>query len=186
MTTDKELEAFKFRLKIREILLDKLVLVLLLISVAFWGDKRLTSYENSLDIKLDQLREVYQFDRMLAQNEIKAHEKVWENIAGFRKATNFYLGKPFNVSAIDEIEKTTLELIKTIDASEIYLTEASLSALKNLYSNKLKEFFNKWEADGKKGMSMETWDTLARATDEVRTRLKSDIYARKPFKNLAK
>ena len=121
---------------------------------------------------------------MLAQNEIKAHEKVWENIAEFRKATNFYLGKPFNISAIDEIEKTTLELIKTIDSSEIYLTEESISALKSLYTNKLKDFFDKWEAEGKAGMSNNTWDILANATDEVRTRIKSDIYARKPFKDL--
>ena len=46
MSTDIDLEKIKSRYTIRDILLDKLVLAVILIIIAFWVEKRLTSNEN--------------------------------------------------------------------------------------------------------------------------------------------
>jgi alpha-N-acetylglucosamine transferase len=176
---EPNLELLKHRLRIREILLDKLVLAVLLGVLAYGGTIILKAYENRLQGQLDQLKEVYNFERILAQSDITAHEKVWLAIADLRFAVNNYKGKPVTDTIVIEIQTIANNVAHVGDQNDIYLTSESRIALNELTKPKLESFIQKWEGDGAEGMSEQTWQFLASATDAVRNRIRADIEAKR-------
>src|ERR1041385_8233995 len=102
--SNADLARLKFRYRIREVLLDKLVLAVLLGALALYGNWRLKRYEQTLNGELDQLREVYNFQRILAEREFKAHEDAWNALVAFRSVTNAYLGEPMTPESDEKVK----------------------------------------------------------------------------------
>ena len=183
--SDKETELFKFKLKLVEILIDKFVIALILVAIAVVADRRLTTYEKNLDLKLDQLREVYQFERVLAKNEIEAYEEIWSKIAAFRRLTNSFENTKVNPEKISMLREENLDLVKTIESNEIYIKRQTMKVIESFAEKDIESFLENWYLDNDTVLSVKTWQSFADATDTVLDRIKEDIYAKKPLvKNL--
>lgn len=177
--TEEQLEHLKHGLRIREILLDKLGLAVLLGVLLFAANWRMKTYESKLQTQLDQLKEVYNFQRILAEKDIAALEEVWKGLATFRHKANTYVGKPATEKTVGEVQAAALDLVHVADSNQIYLRDATSAAVSELTSKSLNEFAEKWERDGPQGLSERTLEFLANAIQGVRAQIQADIRARR-------
>lgn len=176
---DRELEYYKHRLRIREILLDKLGLAVLVGVLLFAGNWLMKTYESKLQTQLDQLKEVYNFQRILVEKDIAAHDEVWKAIATFRYKANTYLGKRATDENVAEVQAAGVELVRVVDGNEIYLTPATRAAVNELTETRLNKFAEKWVEDGDDGLSETSLKFLGQAIDKVRMQVEADIKARR-------
>lgn len=180
---ERELEFLKHRLRVREILLDKLGLALFLGALLFAGNWWMKSYESRLQTQLDQLKEVYNFQRILAEKDITAHENVWNAISQYRHAANDMLGKTPGKPPVYEnaqaLQAAAIKLVEVADANYIYLTPQTRSAVNEFTGKSLDAFGGKWEQDGDSGLSQASLKFLGDAADRVRAQVESDITARR-------
>lgn len=145
--SNADLEHLKFRFRIREVLLDKLVLAVLLVAVAMYGNWRLEQYEHAMDAQLEQLRQTYNFERVVAEREVRAHEDAWNALVAFRKLTNSYLGEKMTPESDEKIEAATMELSQLLDVQQMYLDPAVQREVEALYKKTIPAFIERWTDD---------------------------------------
>lgn len=178
--TDKDLEQLKHRLRLREIFLDKFVLAILLASLAFYANQRLARYENTLDGELEKLKSVYNFQRILDQREIDAHESAWNAVAKFRAFVTSELDTQFSSDLEEKISASNSELNMVLQMQSLYLTQKTQDAISSFLKTDVERLVDEWSGpDGRGVLSLETMRWFEQRVLALGATIASEIQAKR-------
>lgn len=178
--TEESLERLKHSLRVKEIVLDKLVLALLLLAAGLYGNFRLKHYETTLSRELEGLKAVYNLQRILAEKEISAHEGAWEAITEFRKEVDSFVGEKFSTGAEELLHAAGLKLASDLELQQLYLTDRSREAIETFFNTEVPAFIKEWSGpDGRGELTREKDAKLVAAVDAVRDVLVGEIKAKR-------
>lgn len=182
--TDQDLEQLKHRLRLREIFLDKFVLAILLAGLAFYANQRLARYENTLDGELEQLKSVYNFQRILDQREIDAHESAWSAVAKFRAFVDSEIDTKFSPDLEEKILASNSELNMVLQMQSLYLTPKTQDAISNFLKADVERLVDEWSGpDGRGVLSLETMRWFDQRVLVVGATIASEIQAKRNAQN---
>lgn len=171
------LEHLKHKLRFRELILDKLVLAVLLGAAGLYANHRLAQYENRLNTQLEQLKSVYNFQRILDQREVDALERAWTAIGSFRVFVDTKLDQPID---LDEIQKTSLALSSKLVVERLYLSKHAQTTVTTFFEKDVPELITRWSGDtGRGSLTNETWTWFAARVESVMESINAEIQAKR-------
>lgn len=177
--TDEQLEALKHSLRIREIVLDKLVLALIVIAAGLYGNFLLKQHEATLSRELEGLKAGYNLQRVLAEKEIAAHEAAWKAVTAFRTTIDSFIGKPFSEAAEAQVENAARTLSADLDLHRFYLTDRSRKVVEDFFNSQIPLLIDAWSGeDGRGDLTREKWESFVTSAENVRNVLVEEVKRR--------
>ena len=173
-------EKLKHRLRIREILLDKLILAILLLAISVYADRRLARYESALDHELEKLKSAYNFQRLLDQREIEAHERVWRAVSEFKAFVDGNIDQAFSNELSDQLLANGLALYSQLEVESLYLTPRTSQAVTSYFETDIPQLVNDWSGpEGRGKLSASLWKGFSERTAQVGRIISEEIQTKR-------
>mgnify|MGYP001482949604 CR=1 FL=1 len=174
---DANTEVLKHRLRLREILLDKLVLALLLVAAAFYANQRLAQQERIFSGEMEQLRSLYDLQRQIDQREVGAHERAWMAVSAF---SAFVTERCEESIPLDPVQAQAYKLFSALDVEKLYLTPVARSLLDGFFSDDVPALIDRWSGPSGRGtLSAADLEWFHGRVEMVRTRMAAEIQAKR-------
>jgi hypothetical protein len=186
----QDIELVKHRYRIREVLIDKGVLAVIVGVLAVLAnarlqayksglDTRLESYKSSLELQLDEFRASREKQRVLAEREIDAHEKVWKALVGLRRFLGPKLDSSFDEATEREFNQQIFQFTQVVEEESVYLDRPLHDRLGSFVDPVLADFRVNWELAPNSVMSKSLWDGISNEIDTLGQQIRATIYARR-------
>lgn len=186
----EESEKTKHRFRVREILLDKGILAVVLALLAFFTNARLAEYKAGLDVRLDELRASRERQRVIAEREVTAYEDIWKALIQFRRELELFYDKSLcgpkrepgllcgpNARAISS---SVLDFEQAYSAASIYLAKPLRVHLDAFVGVTFPEAFVKWEHAKGSTLPPGVWNQLTTEMNSIGEEIRGQIYSAKP------
>lgn len=174
---DTTVEVLKHRLRLREILLDKMVLALLLVAAGFYANQRLAQQEHAFSSEMERLKSVYDFQRQLDQREIGAHERAWKAVSEF---SAFVTEHSEESIPLDPVQTQAYKLYSALDVEKLYLTPAARSMLDGFFTVDVPALIDCWSGPSGRGtLSEADLEWFHGRVETVRAKMAAEIQAKR-------
>lgn len=161
-------EANAHRQRIREILLDKGILAIIVALVVAFSNARLA------DVRAGHERQ-----RVLAEREVDAYEHAWQALIDLRA----FLAPLRERPSEPELEKATMDaafkFASAIDAEAIYLAPDLYARIARFSDSSLANFVTLWSDAAPVAVDASAWQALDADAEALRIAIREEVYKRR-------